>query len=97
MKNVNFQIKSRRRKFGIIGSIILPLLYIIPLIVSGDPDFIVFTLGPFGFIVWIVQWITFIIGGWVLAVISTILFFALAGYLLGQLINWIIDKMTSKK
>jgi hypothetical protein len=93
---MSFQEKSRRAKLGIIGSIILPLLYIIPLIISGNPDFIVFALGPFGFIVWIVQWISFFIGGWILAIITTILFFALVGYLLGRLIGLIADKITSK-
>ena len=93
---MSFQEKTRQAKFGIIGSIILPLLYIIPLIISRDPDFIVFALGPLGFIVWIVQWVAFIIGGWILAVIATILFFALLGYLLGRLISWFMDKVTSK-
>ena len=93
---MSFQEKSRQAKLGIIGSIILPLLYIIPLIISRNPDFIVFALGPFGFIVWIVQWVAFLIGGWILAVIATILFLALVGYLLGRLIGWFMDKITSR-
>ena len=94
---MSFREKSRRAKFGIVGSVIFPLLYIIPLIVTKDTDFIVFALGPLGFFVWIVQWITFLIGGWILAVVATILFFALVGYLLGRLASWIVDKTTSKK
>lgn len=93
---MSFQQKPRRVKLGIIGSVILPLLYIIPLIISRDPDFIIFALGPLGFFVYIVQWISFLIGGWILAVIATILFFALVGYLLGRLIGWLMDKITSK-
>lgn len=94
---MSFQKKLRAAKFGIIGSIVLPLLYIIPLILSRDSDFIIFALGPLGFIVWIVQWVAFLIGGWILAVIATALFFALVGYLLGRLIGWFLDKLTSKK
>ena len=94
---MSFREKSRKAKFGIIGSIVLPLFYVIPLIISKDPDFIIFALGPLGFIVWIVQWITFLVDGWVLAILATILFFALIGYLLGRMVGWIVDKITSNK
>ena len=92
---MSFQGNPRKVKMGIIGSIVLPLLYIVPLVImSKNPDYILFILGPLGFIVWIVQWISFLIGGWLLAIISTILLFALAGYLLGHLIGWFMDKIT---
>ena len=94
---MSFQEKSRKTKLGIIGSIVLPLFYIVPLIISKDPDFIIFVLGPLGFLVWIVQRITFLIGGLVLAILATILFFVLIGYLLGRMMGWVIDKITSNK
>ncbi len=87
MKSMRFKHKPRRIKLGIIVSIVLPLFYIVPLIITKDPDFIVFALGPFGFIVWIVQWITFLIAGWILAIIATILLFAVVGYFSGALIG----------
>ena len=93
---MSFQEKSRRVKFGIIGSVVLPLLYIISLIIYKDLDFIIFTLGPLGSIVWAIQWVGYFMGGWVLAVIASILFFALAGYLLGCLIGWFMGKVNSR-
>ena len=93
---MNFKEKSPKSKGGIIGAIILPLLYIIPLLITQDPDFIIFALGPFGIIIWIVQWISFLIGGWILAIISTILFFIVIGFLLGMLVGFIVGKIKSK-
>ena len=78
---------------SVIGAIIAPLLYIVPLLILQDPDFIVFVLGPLGFIVWLVQWITFLIGGWILAIIATILFLSLVGFLLGKLVGFLISKI----
>ncbi|MBS3081077.1 hypothetical protein J4221_06405 [Candidatus Pacearchaeota archaeon] len=94
---MGFKDKSITIKGGIIGAIILPLLYIILLLITQDPDFIIFTLGPFGIIVWLVQWISFLIGGWILAIIATILFFILIGFPLGLLIGLIVKKIVAKK
>lgn len=88
---MSFREKSIGVKLGSIGLVIFPLVYIVLLIVNGDPDFIIFTPGPFGFIFWIVQWVTFLIGGWIAAVIATILLLALIGYLVGRLAGWIIS------
>jgi len=94
---MGFKDRSITIKGGIIGAIILPILYIIPLISTQDPDFIIFAFGPFGAIIWFVQWLSFLIGGWILAIIVTILFFILIGFFLGLLIGLIIRRTISNK
>ncbi|MCK4553327.1 hypothetical protein KAT80_03925 [Candidatus Pacearchaeota archaeon] len=94
---MSFKDKSVKIKGGIVGAIILPLLYIIPLLITRKPDFIIFILEPFGIIVWLVQWISFLIGGWILAITCTIIFFIVIGFLLGILIGFIVGKIKSKK
>lgn len=78
-----------------IGALLLPSMYLVDLILSRRPDHIIFVLDsifpPFSFILWIVQWVPFLIGGWFLAILSTILFFCIAGYLIGLLIGSIIE------
>lgn len=80
-------------KLGIAGLVILPVLYIVILIITKNPDIIISIFGPFGFVFWFVQWVAFLLGGWILAIIATILFLALVGYLLGRLLGWIVKKL----
>ncbi len=80
-------------KVSTIGSIILPLVYVVSLIVFRDPDFLIFILGPLGFVVWIVQHVGFLIGSWPGAVIATMVFLALVGYLFGRFLEWVINKI----
>ena len=84
-------------KGGIIGAIILPLFYIILLIITNDPDSLVNKLGLIGLPLWIVQWIAFLLGGWTLAIIASVLFLAGFGYIFGLLINLLINKIKHKK
>ncbi len=84
-------------KFATISGTIFSLLYIIPLLITKDPDFIVFTLGPFGIFIWIVQWIAFVFGGWISAIISTTLYLFLLGYVLGKILEKIIKWIEHKK
>ncbi len=89
---MKFRNKPRSIRWGLIGSVVFPFFYIIPLAISGDFDFIIFILGPFSIPIWIVQWVAFLIGGWILAAIATILLFSLVGYLLGRLVHYIAKK-----
>lgn len=89
---MKFRDKPLGVRSGIIGSIVLPTIYILSLLVTQDPDFIVFALGPLGFVFWIVQWIMFLIGGWIPAIIATILFLTLIGYVSGRLLGWMVNK-----
>ena len=93
---MNFKKKSLKVKGGIIGAVVLPLMYIIPLLITHDPDFIIFILGPFSIPIWIIQWISFLIGGWILAILTTILFFSIIGFLLGMFVGFIVNKLKSK-
>jgi len=101
MKIIRLKNKSIKIKGVIIGALILPLLYIIDLLITQDPDHIIFVLNPilgsFGIILWIVQWIPFLLGGWILAIISTIIFFCIIGFLIGLMIGSILEKIKSKK
>ena len=89
--------QSKNKTVRIIGSTVLPLGYIVSLLIMRDPDFIIFVLGPFGFPIWLVQWVAFLFGGWILAVIATVLFLSLIGYLLGRLIDFIVGKIRSSR
>lgn len=82
---------------GLFGSSIFAILYAILLLIFRDPDILIFILGPFGIIIWLVQWIPFLIGGWILAIFITFIFFIIAGFLLGILIGQIYEKIKSKK
>ncbi len=95
---MNFKNKSLKVKAGIIGAIILPLVYIISLFITHDPDFILFIapLFVFSIIFWIIQWISYLIGGWILAIITTTLFLSLIGFLLGMLIGMLLGFIISK-
>ncbi|MFH1916869.1 MAG: hypothetical protein ABIJ21_06435 [Nanoarchaeota archaeon] len=88
-KNIPFWLRG-----GIIGSAILALAYIIPLFFL-PPDFIVF-FRPYGMLFWLIQWISFLIGGWILAIIMTILFLVVIGFILGALVGFIVMKFLKK-
>ena len=91
MRDVSFQGKPQRITWGIIGSLILPLVYLVALVRSRDPKFIVSTLGPPGVIVGAVQRVAFRIGGSVLAVIAAALLFSFVGCIVGALAGWVAD------
>ena len=93
---MDFKNKTIKAKGGIIGAIALPLIYIILLFITNDPDFIIFILGPFSIIIWLIQWISWLFGGWILAIILTILSLSLTGLALGILIGSIINKLKNK-
>lgn len=87
-----FRSASKPVRWGMIGAMILPLFYIVPMVISHYPDFVINVLGPFGIIIWLIQWISFIIGGWAFAIASTIIFFILSGYVFGFLIAVFLSK-----
>ena len=80
-------------RLGVLGAIILPTIYLLSLLLTHDPDNVVFIPGPVGFTFWIIQWIAFLVGGWILAIIVTILTLSFIGYLLGFLLGWFIKKL----
>jgi len=84
--------RSRRIQFKIVGAVLLPVVYSVTLIILRDPDFLVFALGPFGFLAWLMQWIPFLLGGWPLAIIVMIVSCALIGYFFGRIVDGIVDK-----
>lgn len=91
---MSFKEKSITINVGIIGAIILPLFYVIPLLITGDPDFILFAnIGLFRVIFWLVQWISFMIRGWILSIINTVLLFIILGYLAELLFGLIVKKI----
>jgi len=90
-KNIYF------RKDGIIGAFILPILYLILVfIVQGDLDFVINILGPLGATVWTIQRVAFFIGGWGLALLTALFFFAVLGYVSGVVIGILIAKYKNR-
>lgn len=94
---MKFKDKPLKSKCRIIGAIILPLIYIIFLLITRDLDFTAFLPFPFGIIVTLIQWVSFLFGGWSLAIIATIIYYSLIGFLLGMLVGYIVDKIKSRK
>jgi hypothetical protein len=88
--------KSLLIKWGIIGSIIFSLAYFVPMVILQDPDFILNYLGPFGIIIWLVQWVGFLLGGWVLAIIFTASFLGIVGFFISISIRSIVEKSRRK-
>ena len=88
-----------KKKFSpikIIFSLVLPIAYVMFLYIFKEPDLIIFKLGIFGFPIYIVQWIGFLIGGWILATLFTIILFISVGCLIGTLVESIINYFVSK-
>jgi hypothetical protein len=87
---MSFKEKSRQIRFGIIGMVALPLLYVFSLIFSIGSDFF---YGPQfgGFLISYIQMISFHLWGWPFPTIATIVFLGLEGYFLGRLIGWSMD------
>ena len=90
------KLKSNSTKTARILTVVLPLLYIIQVLITRDPDRIIFVSGPFSSLIFFIQWTSFIFGDWPLAVLSTALFLGLLGFILGIAIESLIRKKPTK-
>ncbi len=89
--------KPKITKGELFGAIILPLLYLIPFLFTHNLNSILRLLGPFSIILWVIQWVLFLIGGQIFSLIGTVFFLSFVGFLLGRLVDFIISRLKSKK
>jgi hypothetical protein len=62
-------------------SLLFPILYLLTIVIWRDPDRIIFMLGFFGFPLFLIQWLGFLFGGWIISILFTLICLALFGYL----------------
>ena len=91
MRDMSLKDTPQRITWARAGSLVLPLVYLVALVRSRDPDLIVSLLGPMGTVVRAVQRTALALGGRILACAAVTLYCSVVGYAVGALAGWIAD------